>query len=536
MSETDEAPGPAAPRRRIWPFVLVAAVAAAATVGLAFVVITNGMGDREPAGTGERVVDLDATSYSPADWGQYYPYQYERYQLTAEITPTRHVSAWQPSTQEERTTTPAVAPAAPAPAAVTYPDERDTVAPSKLVEDPRLKTLFAGYAFSKDYRHVRGHEWMLTDQQQTLRVLALADGPSPQPGSCANCHSSIVPIVDALGDGADKGTGLNAAGWAAMNQTPYTELQIEHGDAMTPIACIDCHDPETRALRITRPALVEGMRVLKASEGIEGYDVNQDATHQEMRSLVCAQCHVEYYFKGPERTLTYPWHNGTDINGTWDYYAAVEITGADGKVTTGFTDYTNGISGAKTLKAQHPEYEAWSQGIHAEIGVTCADCHMNYVRRDGRKVSNHRIASPMAEVTASCGMCHTGSTAQLELRVTTIQGMFVENRDTTLAGVVGLVESIGAAVDGGMPENDPRIGLARQYQGLASYYLDYAYSANSYGFHAPAYFERILGQSAEAVRNGELALLGVPQAQLVPLAELSAVTTLDQLGAGAASG
>ncbi len=505
-------------RRRIWLFVSVAAVAAVAVaVGLAFFALADRGSGAGPSATGH--VELSATSYDPAEWGQNCPQHYEQYLQTAEITPTRHVTAWYAATEEERTTTPVVARGASEPKPVTYPDTRDTVAPSKLIEDPQLRTLFAGYAFAKDYRHLRGHEWMLADQQQTLRVLALADGPNAQTGACASCHSSTVPIVDALGDGTDLGTGLNEAGWAEMNAMSYADLMTQHGDSLTPVACIDCHDPATMDLRITRPALVEGMRVLKASEGVEDYDVNADATDEEMSSLVCAQCHVEYYLAGSEKTLTYPWDNGTDINDTWDYYSDVEVA-AGGTVTRGYWDYTNEISGATAVKAQHPDYEVWSQGTHAEIGVACADCHMYEVRDGGRKISNHRIASPMTDVTASCGMCHTGSTSQLELRVTTIQSTFVDTRDATLVAVTGLIDSIGDATDRGTAPDDPRIELARQYQSFASYYLDYAYSANSYGFHASDYLLRVLGQSTEAVRNGEKALLGVAEAQLTPLSEL----------------
>jgi nitrite reductase (cytochrome c-552) len=34
---------------------------------------------------------------------------------------------------------------------------------------------------------------------------------------------------------------------------------------------------------------------------VADYDVNKQATRQEMRTYVCAQCHVEYYFKVREK-------------------------------------------------------------------------------------------------------------------------------------------------------------------------------------------------------------------------------------------
>ncbi len=531
MSETDKAPDPTVPKRRIWPFVAVAVVAAVVTAGLAFLI--SNIGDRKAeanVGTYDRVVELTDTSYAASEWGKNYPSQYDMFKKTATITPTSHVPAWQAISEEERTTTPAVAPGQPVPDPVTYPDSRaglpdstnptlsNLVTPSKLVEDPRLKTLWAGYAFAKDYRHLRGHEYGLIDQQQTLRVLALADGPSPQPGACANCHASLPPIIDQLGNGDD------AAGWAAMNKMPYTELaQTIDANHMSSVSCIDCHDPETMNLRITRPALVQAMKDLK---GDQSYDVNTQATNQEMRSLVCAQCHVEYYFSGPEKTLTFPWENGTDINDEWEYYSNLEVTAADGTVTTGFTDFTSAISGAKVVKAQHPEYEVWTQSVHAENGVTCADCHMYYTRDGGQKVSNHQIASPLADVNASCGTCHPGSSDEIVSRVEAIQATFTDSRDRTMdavAGDNGLIKSIKAAQDNGVDAD--RIALAQQYANFANFYVDYAYSENSFGFHAPDYFQRMLLQSLDAARNGQLALLGVPADQLVPVDQLNQAAT-----------
>ena len=48
--------------------------------------------------------------------------------------------------------------------------------------------------------------------------------------------------------------------------------------------------------------------------------MNRDATRQEMRTFVCGQCHVEYYFKGPEKRLTYPWDKGLKVDEILAYY------------------------------------------------------------------------------------------------------------------------------------------------------------------------------------------------------------------------
>ena len=91
--------------------------------------------------------------------------------------------------------------------------------------------MWAGYPFSVDYRHARGHAYMLEDQRYTLRVLDFK-----QPGACLNCHASTVTLMNELGNGD------RDAGFAAMNKMAYADAtkMVEH-----PAACIDCHDPKT---------------------------------------------------------------------------------------------------------------------------------------------------------------------------------------------------------------------------------------------------------------------------------------------------
>src|SRR5690606_5244512 len=166
----------------------------------------------------------------------------------------------------------------------------------------------------------------------------------------------------------------------------HGHMLVEH-----PVSCLDCHDPDTMNLRVTRPGFLNGIKAYKASQGVSDYDVNRDATRQEMRTYVCAQCHVEYYFTKPDNQLTYPWHNGLRIEQIEKYYDDI-----------GFYDWTHGITGAPMLKAQHPEFELWNQGIHAQAGVSCADCHMPYRRVGAMKVSDHHVRSPLLDVAASC--------------------------------------------------------------------------------------------------------------------------------------
>src|SRR5688500_13964089 len=222
---------------------------------------------------------------------------------------------------------------------------------------------------------------MLTDQELTARQAF-----TKQPGTCLHCHASMyVPYKRA-------GGGDLIKGFETLNPMPYAEARrrVSH-----PVACIDCHDPETMELRVTRPGFLEGIRALKASQGTAGYDVNRDATRQEMRTYVCGQCHVEYYFKGKEKRLTFPWANGLKVDDILQYYAQ-----------NPHDDWTHADSGAPLLKAQHPEFEMWNQGIHARSGVACADCHMPYVRVGAMKISDHHVRSPMLNISYTCQTCH----------------------------------------------------------------------------------------------------------------------------------
>ena len=348
MSETPRT------RRVTWPAlaVLLAAVAALAITALLVNIFQRQQEARNPF---YRVVELDDTTTDPAVWGRNFPIQYDSYRRTVDQVRTRYGGS------EAVPRTP------------TESDPRSIVAQSRLEEDPRLKVMWAGYAFAADFREERGHAYMLEDQTFTDR-----QSVAQQPGTCMHCHASVYVPYRELGGGD------LFKGFEAMNQMKYQEARklVEH-----PVACIDCHDPETMQLRVTRPGFIEGIRTVKAAEGLADYDVNRDATRPEMRAYVCGQCHVEYYFRGAEKRLTYPWDNGLRADQILEYYEK-----------TGFSDWQHGESGAPALKAQHPEFEMWSQGVHARSGVACADCHMPYQRVGAMKVSDHHVRSPLLNV------------------------------------------------------------------------------------------------------------------------------------------
>lgn len=441
-------------------FALATAVAALlAIAGLALLV--NIM-ERKQEGRNPffRVVELTDDTEDPAVWGKNFPIQYDAYRRTVDQVRTRYGG----SEAMPRTPTDA--------------DPRSIVAQSKLEEDPRLKQIWSGYAFALDTREERGHAYMLEDQTFTARQ------QRPQPGACLNCHASTYVAHKRAGEGD------LVRGFEKVNALPFAEARplVEH-----PVSCIDCHEPQTLQLRITRPAFMEGIRALKAAQGIPDYDVNRMATRQEMRSYVCAQCHVEYYFQGDQKRLTFPWHKGLKADDILAYYD-----------DAGFHDWIHAETGTPALKAQHPEFELWNQGIHARSGVACADCHMPYERVGAHKVSDHHVRSPLLNINRACQTCHKWPEAELKDRVETIQTRTHELRDRAMNAVVELINDLKAAVAAG--RSDAELAPARNLHRQAQFFLDFIEAENSMGFHAPQEAARILALAIDAARQGQNAL------------------------------
>jgi nitrite reductase (cytochrome c-552) len=352
-----------------------------------------------------------------------------------------------------------------------------------------LKVIWNGYAFAKDFREERGHAYMLDDQTYTERQQV-----AKQPGTCMHCHASVYVPYRKLGDGD------LIKGFERMNQMPYFEARklVTH-----PVACIDCHDPSTMQLRVTRPGFLEGIRAWKASQGVKDYDVNASATRQEMRAFVCGQCHVEYYFKGAEKRLVYPWSKGLKVDDILEYYEE-----------NPHTDWTHADTGATVLKAQHPEFEMWNQGIHARSGVACADCHMPYVRTGALKISDHHVRSPVLNINHACQTCHHWPEEELRARIETIQERTFGLRNRAMDALVALIGDIKAARARGA--SDAELEQPRTLQRRAQFMLDFVEAENSTGFHAPQEAARILGESIDFARQGQLALRGEVRGEKKP--------------------
>ncbi len=541
-------------RGRVLLLGSVFALALIATLVVTWVLITMFTHKQDARQPFVRVVEVDEITTDPEPWGQNWPHQFD---------------GWKSTSGGE------------------FYGGSSAMPQSKLEAQPWLKRLYAGYAFSIDYREARGHAYMLYDQGVTERVTQ-----KPQAGACLHCHGSVNVLyrqvgLEAMGEEATQKT-LAAAldmpamirGFQELSQRPYQAVLAmlyatpdgtpgenepvfpqpppggftgEYaGEALPeahaqmfgeahPVSCIDCHDPKSMAVRVTRPGFMLGIAALAEGDGAvphlpsieqwrQGdrsapYDPNALATRQEMRSFVCGQCHVEYYCATKD-TLSFPWDHGLradDAERVWE-----EKQFPDGSA---FFDYEHGETGAEVFKVQHPEFELWSQGIHARSGVACADCHMPYERKGAMKVSNHNVRSPMENINSACQTCHNVPENELRVRVGTIQNRTVALTERAGAAMTEMLDAIMEAKAAGASDAELEDSFALQRK--AMWRLDYISSENSKGFHADQESARLLAESIDYSRQAQSAALRLrapeaPTTEDLPTEPVKGVTPTDK--------
>ena len=496
-----------------------------------------------------RVAEVNEISTDPEPWGRNWPHQFDGWKATAGDK---------------------------------FYGGSNALPHSKLDTFPWLKRLYAGYAFSIDYREARGHAYMLYDQGVTERITK-----KPQAGACLHCHASNTVLyrkvgLEAMGLPADDATlakdfNMEAVvrGFRELSTKPYSEVlpmlmaapdgtpgenvpavpqapiggftgelagkpvPADHamiGEAH-PVACIDCHDPESMSVRLTRPGFVIGIAALaegdapvphipsiekwRRGDRAQPYDPNALASRQEMRSFVCGQCHVEYYC-GNKDTLEFPWAKGLRMDDEEAHWAAKKFP--DGSK---FVDFKHGETGAPIFKVQHPEFELWSQGIHAQSGVSCADCHMPYERKGAAKVSSHNVQSPLHNVNNACQQCHNFDEAELVNRVETIQARTTDLMQKAALAMTDMLDAIMEAKAAGAA--DAQLDPILRLQGKAMWRLDYISSENSRGFHAPQEAARILGESIDYSRQAQAMALrlrapAAPDTSSLPVEPVKGIT------------
>ena len=337
---------------------------------------------------------------------------------------------------------------------------------SYLEMQPEMLENFKGYKFALQYDVARGHTHAGEDFLNTKRLPG-------QKGSCITCKGSYMYDVY-----------FKQSGW------DYASKPIN--DVIAPIkddewfGCSSCHDPETMELRVYQQGFVDAM----ARRGVE---VN-NAPHNDKRAYVCAQCHNEYYFKAEDGRVDHPWDNGLEPEDEFQFYQSGQAGAFKG-------DWKQPDSQTMMLKAQHPDFEIWATSVHAENGVTCVDCHMPYMRKDGQKYTSHWMTSPLKTVQESCLKCHDESAQTLINRVKTIHDNNYKLQRLAGQAVSEAHLAIKAAMDAGVPTE--QLDGARLKLREASFYWDWIAAENGNGFHNPDKCMRVSGEAIDLAHKAK---------------------------------
>lgn len=382
-------------------------------------------------------VEITGIEARSAIWGENYPREYETWQKTKETDfESKHLGNSAQDVLEKR---------------------------------PEMVVLWAGYAFSRDYSSPRGHAHAIDDIRNTLRTGSPeTEDENLQPGTCWSCKGPDVPRM------------MAEVGIEKFYSVPWSHFGSE---IVNPIGCADCHNPDDMNVTISRPALIEAFQRA-------GKDITQSSI-QERRTLACAQCHVEYYFKGDGKYLTFPWDKGSSVEEMEAYYDEI-----------GFSDWTHALSRAPMLKAQHPDYELFMKGPHAQRGLSCADCHMPYKTDGAIKYSDHHLVSPLKYIDRTCLTCHRDSEEELMNYVYEYQDKILETRDRVEVELAKAHIAAKFAWDNGA--NEKQMEQVLKLLRAAQWRWDFAVASHGASFHAPVETQRILSHSLDKSYQAQL--------------------------------
>lgn len=418
------------------------------TIGVLISLLAFNILERKEEEKFTRNVNVNIADVEPRDsvWGKYYPKQYETQQQSIK---NDHKSKYKGSVEID-----------------------------ELEENPRLVVLWAGYGFSKSYLQGRGHSFSIENIREDLRVGAPKEDGSNNtlPATCWTCKSPDVPRY------------MKAHSPEEFYEGKWSDKGSE---VVNPIGCADCHDAKTMELVVTRPALIEGFEAM-------GRDINE-ATHNEMRSLVCAQCHSEYYFdktiakKENVAYLKFPWDNGLSMEDMERYYDSIN-----------HVDWVHKLSGAPMLKAQHPDYETFVKSTHAERGVSCSDCHMPYKVEGGVKFTDHNIGSPLASMETTCLTCHNEPKEKLINEVYERQKSVKESVTSLEESLVRAHVETSKAMELGAV--DEELKEIRKNIRHAQWRWDFSVASHPASFYSPVEMERIISSGMEKIQNARIDL------------------------------
>jgi len=402
---------------------------------------------------------LSENEIDPEVWGKVYPIHYEMYKQSQEPTPagkSKYKRGW----------------------------DTDKVIYDKLSEYPFMALLYNGWGFGIEYNEPRSHYYRLVDQLEI-------DSSRLKPGGvCLTCKTALAPELEAK------------YGLAYYNR-PYKEVWSWIPEKYRKLgdSCLDCHNPKDATLHIRR-----GFTLVKALQTM-GVDTN-NLSHQQMRSLVCGQCHVTYIVPRDKDMkpvgLFFPWQ-GSKLGGI-SIENIIKVLKSD----SAYEEWKQAVTGFKLAYLRHPEFEFYSNNsVHWNAGASCADCHMPYKKVGGFKVSEHRIMSPLKSDMRACLQCHSETPEWLKQQVITIQDRTMSlllRAGYQTAVAAKLFEVANKSQAEGKQLNQTLYNKAKDLYLEASYRVVFIGAENSIGFHNPTEATRILGDAVAYASKSEAVL------------------------------
>jgi nitrite reductase (cytochrome c-552) len=317
--------------------------------------------------------------------------------------------------------------------------------PQKSLEWPLLPKLLSAHPFAKDYREPREHFNMLEDIELTTRGKG---------ATCFTCKS------------ADVYRQWNKEG--GINYDSDVEEMLTTGKISHPITCVNCHDPHATETRIVSFAL---------KEALDRMPNNHPGQRDPINTLVCAQCHVNYNFNPPKKTIEFPWRKVADM---LDYTRETEFWKEH---ATG--SWIHPELDMRLYKVQHPEVELYWESPHHRAGVTCASCHMPQITAaDGTAFTQHFLGSPLNNLEQTCTSCHTQPPEQLREMVKGIQDEVYGIMRTTMDEMATAIDMIDETRTAQAFSQD-LLGQARDAYFTAHLNWEWIAAENSMGFHNP---------------------------------------------------
>ena len=203
-----------------------------------------------------------------------------------------------------------------------------------------------------------------------------------------------------------------------------------------PVACIDCHDPKTMQLRVSRPGFIEGMRAIQSRRGREGL-------RREPRCDPAGRC-------AALSAVSATWSiTSRDRRSGWSIPWAERIEGRTnpGLLRRGSSSRT-GRTRKPARRCSRRSIRNSSCGTRAFTRAPAWPAQIVTCLTNARARSRSAIImsrSPLLNINRACQTCHKWPESELKARVEAIQERTQSMRNLAMDALVELIGDLKAA-------------------------------------------------------------------------------------------